>query len=177
MATIEGAQFKIPFTSLTGKAENNILSYALQVKDKDKKDQYFIAGELRHEDSKNVIKLNAENLVLNYDKWNINPENSIEFGDQRLYVNKFYLDHSGNELKIQSQGNQNNAPLHVDFVNFKIETILNMIKKEELGMQGLINGSVVFENVMTNPIFTSDLTIDKFVFGGEAVGNISFKSR
>jgi hypothetical protein len=175
VATIEGGQFKIPFTSLSGKAENNILSYALQVKDKDKKDQYFIAGELRHEDSKNVIKLNAENLVLNYDKWNINRENSIEFGDKRLYVNKFYLENSGNELKIQSQGNQDNAPLHVDFMNFKIETILNMIKKDELEMQGLINGSAVVENAMTNPIFTSDLTIDKFVFGGEAVGNISLK--
>lgn len=175
VATIEGAQFKIPFTSLTGKAENNILTYALQVKDKDQKDQYFIAGELRHEDSKNTIKLNAEKLVLNYDKWNINSDNLIVFGDKRLYINKFYLDHSGNELKIQSLENQNNSPLHVDFVNFKIETILNMIKKKELSMEGLINGSVVFENVMTNPIFTSDLIVDKFVFGGEAVGNISLK--
>jgi hypothetical protein len=175
VATIEGGQFKIPFTSLTGKAENNILSYALQVKDKDKKDLYFIAGELLHEDSKNIIKLNAENLVLNYDKWNINAENSIEFGEKRLYVNKFYLNNSGNELKIQSQGNQNNAPLHVDFVNFKIETILNMIKKDELEMQGLINGSAVVENVMTNLIFTTDLTIDTFVFGGEAVGDINLK--
>ncbi|WP_281237797.1 translocation/assembly module TamB domain-containing protein [Flavobacterium praedii] len=175
VATIEGGQFKIPFTNLSGKAQNNILSYALQVKDKDKKDLYFIAGELLHEDSKNIIKLNAENLVLNYDKWNINPENAIEFGDKRLYVNKFYLDNSGNELKIQSQDNLNNAPLHVDFVNFKIETILNMIKKDELEMQGLINGSAVVENVMTNPIFTSDLTIDTFVFGGEAVGDINLK--
>ncbi|PZX92249.1 translocation/assembly module TamB [Flavobacterium aquariorum] len=175
VATIEGGQFKIPFTSLSGKAENNILSYALQVKDKEKKDLYFVAGELLHEDSKNIIKLNAENLILNYDKWNINPENSIEFGDQRLYVNKFYLDHSGNELKIQSQNNQNNAPLHVDFVNFKMETILNMIKKEEFVMQGLINGSVVLDNVMVNPIFTSDLTIDKFAFGGEPIGDISLK--
>lgn len=175
VATIKGGQFKIPFTTLSGKAENNILSYALQVKDKEKKDLYFVAGELLHEDSKNIIKLNAENLVLNYDKWNINPENSIEFGDQRLYVNKFYLDHSGNELKIQSQNNQNNAPLHVDFVNFKMETILNMIKKEEFVMQGLINGSVVLDNVMVNPVFTSDLTIDKFAFGGEPIGDISLK--
>ncbi|MDR6843937.1 translocation/assembly module TamB domain-containing protein [Flavobacterium granuli] len=175
VATIEGAQFKIPFASLSGKIENNILSYALQVQDKDKKDQYFIAGELLHEDSKNTFKLNAEKLVLNYDKWNINPENSIEFGDKRLYVNKFYLDNSGNELKIQSQNNQNNAPLHVDFVNFKIETILNVIKKKELSMEGVINGPVVFENLMVNPIFTSDLTIDKFAFGGEAVGNITLK--
>ncbi|WP_281336487.1 translocation/assembly module TamB domain-containing protein [Flavobacterium eburneipallidum] len=175
VGTIEGGQFKIPFTNLSGKAENNILTYALQVKDADQKDQYFIAGELLHQDAKNVVKLNPENLVLNYDKWNINADNSIEFGDKRLYINKFFLDNSGNELKIQSQGNQNNAPLKVDFVNFKIETILNMVKKEKLLMDGLINGSAVIDNVVTNPTFTSDLTIDKFVFQGEAVGDISLK--
>src|SRR6187431_3784435 len=122
--------------------------------------------------TKKTFKLNAETLVLNYDKWNINPENAIEFGDKRLYVNKFFLDNSGNELKIQSQGTQDNAPIHVDFVNFKIETILNMVKKDKLLMQGLINGNAVVENVMTSPTFTSDIKIDDFAFNGEAVGDI-----
>jgi len=175
VATIEGGQFKIPFTSLSGKIENDILSYALQVKDKDLKDQYYIAGELQHEAKKNTIKLDAVNFVLNYDKWNINPENSIEIGDKRLYINKFYLDNSGNALKIQSQNSQNNAPLKIDFANFKIATILNMVKKEELLMDGLINGSALVENVMTTPVFTSDLAIDKFAFRGEPVGDIALK--
>jgi autotransporter translocation and assembly factor TamB len=175
VATIEGGQFKIPFVILSGKVENNILSYALQVKDSEQKDQYYIAGELLHENAKNSIQLNAENLVLNYDKWNINPENSIEIGDKRLYINKFYLDNSGNELKIQSQSNRDTAPLKVDFVNFKIETILNMVKKDKLLMQGLINGSALVENVVTTPVFTSDLTIDKFAFRGEPVGDIALK--
>ncbi len=175
VATIEGSQFKIPYTSLSGKIEDNILTYALQVKDKEQKDQYYIAGELLHETAKNSIKLSAENFVLNYDKWNINADNSIEIGDKRLYVNKFYLDNSGNEIKIQSQSNKQNAPLKIDFVNFKIETILNLVKKEELLMDGLINGSALVENVMTNPTFTSDLKIDKFAFRGEAVGDIALK--
>jgi len=175
VATIESGSLKIPFTSLSGKVENNVLTYALEVKDVKDKQQYYIAGNLNHENSKNIFKIDAENFVLNYDKWNVDPENSIEFGDKRLYINKFYLDNSGNELKIQSQGTQNNAPLQVDFVNFKIETIMNMVKKDELLMQGLINGNALVENVMTNPTFTSDLKIDDFTFKAEKVGDLEIK--
>ncbi|SHM84818.1 translocation/assembly module TamB domain-containing protein [Flavobacterium chilense] len=175
VGTIESGSLKIPFTSLSGKVENNILTYALEVKDAKDKQQYFIAGEFRSEDSKNIFKIDAENFVLNYDKWDIDPENAIEFGGKKLYINKFYLANSGNELKIQSQGDQENAPLKVDFVNFKIETIMNMVKKDELLMQGLINGNALVENVMTKPTFTSDLKIDQFAFKGEPVGDITVK--
>ncbi|AXB56734.1 translocation/assembly module TamB domain-containing protein [Flavobacterium fluviale] len=175
VATIESGSLKIPFTSLSGKVENNVLTYALEVKDVKDKQQYYIAGNLNHENSKNIFKIDAENFVLNYDKWNVDPENAIEFGDKRLYINKFYLENSGNQLKIQSQGTQNNAPLQVDFVNFKIETIMNMVKKDELLMQGLINGNALVENVMTNPTFTSDLKIDDFTFKAEKVGDLEIK--
>ncbi|MEO7978217.1 translocation/assembly module TamB domain-containing protein [Flavobacterium sp.] len=175
VATIESGSIKVPFTSLSGKVENNNLTYALEVQDAKQKQQYFIAGVFKAENSKNILKIDAENFVLNYEKWNIDPENAIEFGDKRLYINKFYLANAGNELKIQSQGTQNNAPLQVDFVNFKIETILNMVKKDKLLMQGLINGNAVVENIMTSPTFTSDLKIDDFAFRGEAVGDITVK--
>nr|WP_315246820.1 translocation/assembly module TamB domain-containing protein [uncultured Flavobacterium sp.] len=175
VATIESGAIKVPFTSLTGKVENNNLTYALEVLDAKQKQQYFITGVFKAENSKNILKIDAENFVLNYEKWNIDPENAVEIGDKRLYINKFYLENAGNELKIQSQGTQNNAPLQVDFVNFKIETILNMVKKDKLLMQGLINGNAVVENVMTSPTFTSDLKIDDFAFRGEAVGNIEVK--
>ncbi len=175
VTNIESGQIKVPFTSLSGKVENNMLSYALEVKDASKKQQYFIAGEWLRDKTKNTMKIDAKNFVLVYDKWNINTENAIEFDDKRLYIDKFYLNHSGNELKIQSQGNQVNAPMKVDFVNFKIETILDIVKKDKLLMQGLINGSALVKNVMTKPIFTSDLKIDNFAFKGEPVGNIVLK--
>jgi hypothetical protein len=175
VATIESGELKIPFTSLSGKVENNILSYALLVKDTKDKEQYAIAGEFLRQDAKNILKIDANNFILNYDPWTIDPENAIEIGDKRLHINKFFLANSGNELKIQSKSNQDNAPIEVDFVNFKIETILNIVKKDKLLMQGLINGNAVVENVMTSPIFTSNIKIDDFAFRGEAVGNIAIK--
>jgi hypothetical protein len=175
VAGIESGSLRIPFTSLSGNVQNNILTYALEVKDAKEKQQYYIAGNLNHENAKNIFKIDAASFVLNYDRWSIDPENSIEFGDKRLYINKFYLDNAGNQLKIQSEGSENNAPLKVEFVNFNIETIMNIVKKDEKLMQGLINGSAVVENVMTSPTFTSDLKIDDFTFKGEKVGDLEVK--
>lgn len=175
IAPVESGDFKIPFAGLSGNIQNNILSYALQVKDKEEKEQYLIKGELLHENGKNTLKLDSDNFILNYDKWNLDPENRIELDDKRLYVNKFFLENSGNELRVQSQTEGNNSPLKVDFVNFKIETIMNLVKKDELLMQGLINGSALVENIMTKPIFTSDIKVEKFAFKGEPVGDIAIK--
>ncbi len=175
VAGIDSGSLKIPFTSLSGNVADNKLIYALEVKDAKEKQQYYIAGNLNHENSKNIFKIDADTFVLNYDKWSIDPENAIEFGDKRLYINKFYLDNAGNQLKIQSEGSENNAPLKVEFVNFNIETIMNIVKKDEKLMQGLINGSAVVENVMTSPTFTSDLKIDDFVFKGDKVGDLEIK--
>ncbi|GAA3767037.1 translocation/assembly module TamB domain-containing protein [Flavobacterium ginsengiterrae] len=175
VAGIDSGSLKIPFTSLSGNVADNKLIYALEVKDAKEKQQYYIAGNLNHENSKNIFKIDADTFVLNYDKWSIDPENAIEFGDKRLYINKFYLDNAGNQLKIQSEGSENNSPLKVEFVNFNIETIMNIVKKDEKLMQGLINGSAVVENVMTSPTFTSDLKIDDFVFKGDKVGDLEIK--
>lgn len=175
VATIESGDLKVPFTSLSAKIENNILTYALLVKDTKDKEQYAIAGEFLRQDAKNILKIDSENFILNYEPWAIDPENAIEIGEKRLFINKFFLANAGNELKIQSQTTQDNAPIQVDFVNFKIETILNIVKKDKLLMQGLINGNAVIENVMTSPTFTSNIKIDDFAFRGEAVGDIAVK--
>jgi hypothetical protein len=52
---------------------------------------------------------------------------------------------------------------------------MNIVKKDEILMQGLINGNAVVENVMTKPTFTSDYKIDQFAFKGEPVGDITVK--
>ena len=175
VTTVENGEFKLPKTSLSGKVENNIVDYALLINDTLDKEKYYLAGQLEHKLDENIFKIDAEKVILNYEKWTVNPQNSIEFGNNGLYINQFELSNSGNQLKIQSQQNQKNAPIDVQFVDFKIETILSMIKKDDLLMQGLINGSATIENLQTQPIFISDLKIDQFVFNGEEVGDISIK--
>ena len=172
---IENEQFKLPFTSLSGDVKDDTVSYKLQIRDGEKKDQYAIAGTMKTVNGNTEIRLNPDGLMLNYENWAIAADNLLRFGKDGIYANNFELSNDGNILKIQSQSDTPNAPLAVDFTNFKIETILNMVKKDKLLAGGLINGNVLVKNLTTSPVFTSDLNITDFTFQNEPIGNISLK--
>lgn len=175
VATVENGDFKLPKTVFSGKVKNNILDYALQINDASDKEKYYLAGQLENKNEANTFKIDAEKVILNYENWAVNPQNSIEFGKAGLYINQFELSNAGNQLKIQSQQKKKNAPIDIEFVDFKIETILSIVKKEDLLMNGLINGKATISNLETKPIFISDIKIDDFIFNSEEVGDISIK--
>ena len=50
-----------------------------------------------------------------------------------------------------------------------------MLESEALNLGGGINGSATISRLESKPVFVSDLTIDKFYFGKDTVGNIAIK--
>ena len=175
LGTVENSQFKLAKTTLSGKVKDNVLDYALQIQDNTEKEQYYIAGDLTSAEGKNSVKLDVDKLLLNYDLWTVHPDNKIVFGANSLYVNKMELSNASDQLKVQSKSEDKKAPLDISFSNFKIGTLLSMVKKESLLMDGAINGTATIDNVMTSPTFVSDLTIEDFSFKGDTVGDVSVK--
>ncbi|MBK0370440.1 translocation/assembly module TamB domain-containing protein [Flavobacterium agrisoli] len=175
IGTIQNEQFKLPNTSLTGSASDNELDYALQILDDAQKERYFIAGKLAANEGQNTFTIDIEKLLLNYDNWKINPDNTIAFGNKGFYINNFELSNEGDFLKIQSDAQVKDSPLNIEFSNFKIATILSIVQKEDILAEGLINGTARIENSTTQPVFTSDLNINQFAFMGEPVGDLSIK--
>ena len=169
---ITNDQYRLPYTSLTGDVKDNTLTYDLRMRDKKKEDLYVIGGNVKQVEGTTEIRLGADQLILNYDSWVVNPDNVIKFGPNGINADQFEISHDGNILKLQSQGTQKNAPLEVDFTNFELATVFNIIKKDQELMSGRINGDAVISNLTGKPTFTSDLQIDDFAFKEEAVGTI-----
>lgn len=165
-------EFRLPYTSLTGDVKDNTITYDFHMRDKKKDDLYVIGGNVKQIDGTTEIRLDPDHLLLNYESWTVNPENVIKIGPNGINANEFEISYEGNILKLQSEGNQKNAPLKVDFTNFEIATIFNIIKKEQVLMSGRINGDAVVSDLMGKPTFTSDLQIDEFAFLEEPVGTI-----
>ena len=172
---IQNASFQLPFTNITGKVENNIVDYSVQLKDLKNKERYLIVGTLKSENGNSDINLNPTNLILNYEKWNLSEENLIRLGKNGIYANNFELNKDGNSIKIQSQSTQPNAPLAIDFKDFEIETLTNIAQKSNLQIGGKINGNAQLKDLMQSVKFTSDLTIDNFTFQKDTVGNLKVK--
>ncbi|NRT12122.1 translocation/assembly module TamB [Flavobacterium sp. 14A] len=169
---IQNDQFQLPYTAFTGQLKDNIAAYQLQLKDLKDVERYAIAGTLKSVAAGSELHLNPENLVLNYEPWQVAAENLIRFGSTAIYANKFELSKSGSSILIQSQSEKSNAPLAVQFKDFKIETLSSLVEKSDLQISGNINGDATIKNLNASPNFVSDLNIADFAFKKDTVGTI-----
>lgn len=172
---IQGSPIQSPYTNIFGKVQNNILDYSIQLKDIKDKDRYFVSGTLKALDENSEINIDPKTLLLDYDTYNLSQDNAIRFGKKGVNVSDFEIGSDGNTIKIQSQSDDSNAPIAVDFKNFEIGTVSKMVVKSDLQMSGKINGNAIFKNVISNPVFTSDLLIENFSFKKDTLGTIAVK--
>ncbi len=172
---VKNTQILLPYTSLTGNLKSNLLNYKLLVKDKVDKDRYLIAGNLKAINNETRISLNANGLKLNYQPWQIAPNNLIVIGKNGLNASNFVLSNQTQSINLQSQSKSNNAPLAIDFKNFKIETLTSIVEKDSLLIGGAINGNALLSNLNSSPVFTSDLSIKDFNFKADTLGDIALK--
>ncbi len=172
---LSSLQLQILNTSLSGKAQNNILGIDLLVKNAAEKNQYRIAGELTSANSLFEFKLLPDGLLLNYQPWTVAQDNAIQFGSDGLMFRNFNISNGGQSMVINSTPQVLDAPLDLKFSDFKIETITRLITKDSLLAGGMINGTAFIRDLKTNLVFTSDLTIKDFSFHGDTVGDIALK--
>lgn len=162
-------------TLFSGTVVKNQVDFGLWIKDKNDKERYHLGMGLKVDAGNFLFSLLEDGLMLNYDQWEVNPENAISFGKDGLRVNEFMLSNNGQELSIRSQDAILNAPIDLNFKNFRIETFSKMLESELLDMGGGINGNATVSRLESSPVFVSDITIDKFYFGNDTVGDINLK--
>lgn len=172
---IQGAQFRLPFTSISGEAKDDVLSYNLRIRDGEKKEQYVINGTMKSVDGNTEIRLDPQGLKLNYEDWTMAPDNLLRFGKDGIFADNFGLSREGNVLRLQSESFRANAPLRLEFTAFSLKTLTNMFKKDDLLADGTLNGNVLLKNLTGRMEFTSDLDITNFSFKGQPVGDLAIK--
>src|SRR5690606_3333679 len=135
--------------------------------------RYHVGMGLQVDAGDFLFHLQEDGLMLNYDTWDVHPENTISFGRNGLATHQFILSNEGQEMSIQSQDSTLNAPIDLVFNNFRIETFSEMPESELFNMGGGINGTATVSRLESSPVFIADINIDRFSFGNDTVGDIS----
>lgn len=162
-------------TLLSGTIIQNMMEMGLWVKDQEDKGRYHLGIAMQVEANNFVFRIKEDGLMLNYDQWDVIPDNAIRFGTDGLLAHNFVLRKNGQEMRIESQDSIPNSPIDLTFNDFRIETLTAMFESELLRISGGINGLATVSRFDTSPVFVSDLTIADFVFGSDTVGNISMQ--
>ncbi len=172
-----GSSFDLFNTGLTATALNNNINFALAIDDKAKKPKYRLSGLVAMPPAGDMtIHLNPDSLLMNYDRWTVTPDNKIVIGKTAITANDFTLAKAGQQLSIQSLApTSGEQPLQVSFKDFRIGTITGFVKADSVLVDGVMNGSATFRNLLQQPLFTSDITVTNFSFRQDTVGNLNLK--
>lgn len=172
LESIQINDIELKNTTISGDVYDNNLSFGAWIKDKDDNDQYHLGANLLAENETYTLKLKEDGFMLNYDLWNIDPNNILTFGKEDIKAENFTLSYNNQSLSILSQDSAKFAPIDLNFDNFRIETLSKIIESEDFQLGGGINGAATLSELNNDPVFVSDITVDKFFFGKDTIGNI-----
>lgn len=175
VARFENENLAINKMALLGTVGDNVLTYDLDLKDGQDRIRYKISGSLTSMDDFMEIKLDPEGFLLNYESWEVNPENVIQFGEKGLYAQAFELNQKESSIRLHSLENYFGAPLHMDFKDFDIETLTQMIKQDYVLVSGRLDGEVLLKDLNKTPYFESDLKIRELALLGVPMGDLNIK--
>lgn len=170
---VKVGEIEISNTLISGNVVENEVDFGLWIRDEQNVEQYHLGANLDVTADNFIISLMEDGLVLNYDAWNISPNNQIRFGSEGILVQDFQLTNNGQGLFIQSQDSIANSPIDVRFEDFRIETFSQMLESEALDFRGGIHGTATISRLESSPVFVSDLTIREFAYGEQTVGDIA----
>jgi len=169
---ITGIGHNLYHTQLNALALNNKIDFNLNIDDIRGRDKYYLSGILSQPTKGNyLLNLRSDSLMLNYDKWIVSANNSLTITKDNIIADSFILQKNDQRLSLQSSGEQ----LNVGFTNFQLSTITAIMKSDSLLVNGAMNGNVVFSNILRQPVFTSDLTINDLSMKGDTLGNAVIK--
>ncbi|MDQ6762658.1 MAG: hypothetical protein M3015_08525, partial [Bacteroidota bacterium] len=171
-----GSSLAVYATTLGGTLQNNSLNFKLNIKDAKSVNKYTVSGLLSQPSLNNYsLSLKPDSLMLNYNKWSVANNNSIQYINNDITATNFVLSQGSQQLAINSVGTGTNKPLKIDFNHFNIATITGFVQNDSLLVGGLLNGNAIIKNIQVQPSFTTDLTVEDISVYKDTLGNLTAK--
>ncbi|HSU52300.1 MAG TPA: translocation/assembly module TamB domain-containing protein, partial [Segetibacter sp.] len=171
-----GTSIALYGTRLSASLANNRINFGLSIKDKTAKNKYVLGGVFTQEPN-NIfaVSIRPDSLMLNYDPWSISRDNLIRFGSTLVSAQNFDLSQNNQHLIINSLTTAPDSPLQVAFNNFKIATLSAFVQSDSLLVDGLLNGNVQVRDILKQPNFTTDLTLNNLAVKKDTIGDVNIK--
>ena len=160
---------------LQGWLAHNEVATSLLIKDARGHDRYHLAGKLSREPIGFRFAIAPDSLLLNYDTWNVARDNFIHYDSSGLLVNHLDISNRDQSLRLSSLPPGTQSPLHASFSQFQVRTLTAFMNQDSLFLNGWLNGMLEVRNLLSHPIFTSDLELTGLTYKKDTIGNVYVK--
>ena len=171
-----GTSFDVFNARINATALNNNIDFNLGIDDQNAHNKYYLTGQVTQPATGTyAIKLRPDSLMLNYEKWTVSADNLITISPTQVTAHNFVLQKGNQQLSLNSLGGSGEQPLQVNFKDFRVSTITGFVKSDSLLVDGVMNGDITFKNLLVQPVFTSNLTINDLSLKQDTIGNVQLQ--
>jgi hypothetical protein len=163
---IDGLEFN-------GQVANDSLRTDLIILDSANVHKYVLGGKFFSREAENdfELKLLPGKVKLNYQNWNVPPDNFFRFGGDKFIASNLQLVNGREKIIIESR-EQPGSPVYVGFRELNLEHLSSMIAQQR-PLSGLLQGDINLFPDSAGMTFTSDLHINDFRIQDTGWGNIA----
>lgn len=159
-------------TSITANAANDSLGIAMITKDQKNVDRFGIGANIKINNQEYTFSLKPD-LLLNYKRWNVAPNNRIVYSPEGVLVNNFSISSDSASISANSTGAALNSPVDVTIDNFNIRDITAFISRDTLLASGILDGKFTISDFNKQlPSFTGNLALTNTQYMQQPVGDI-----
>ena len=162
-------------TSIAGALTGDSLTTTLLLKDSKGKDRYRLAGQLQKLASGIKFHFFPDSLLLNYEQWLVTRDNFLQYDSAGIVARDFTISNQGDSLSLNTEGATGAAPLDVRFDHFRLSTISRLANQDSVSADGVLNGTAQVKNIMSKPLFTSDLKVVDLSYKTDTLGDLTIK--
>ncbi len=161
---------------ISGSFFNENLEFAFSFKDESQQDIFLIGGLLESREELYHFSIDHENLILNYENWQIHPDNLIVAGQEHLQFSNFIMEHGENMLAISGRDpGEHDYDDITDIVirHLDIHSITGFADDILPLRGGIIDGEMTVRNIYGETSFTADMNISELEWAEYRIETIS----
>ncbi|RYD56856.1 MAG: translocation/assembly module TamB [Sphingobacteriales bacterium] len=160
------------YASVSGNLYRQNLLARVRIADSSRNPRFGITANMRMAGANQELTV-QEGLLLNYKTWDVTQPNKIVFGKDGFYVQNFRISSGGESISLNSETPQFSAPIAVAIKDFLISNVTEIISKDTLLANGVLNGNLTLRNVMKAPEVAGNFDIRDLSVLNDTVGNVA----
>ena len=170
-----GRDLWVPRTSIRTITQQDTADIAIDMKDDDGQPRFLIGSQVTTEDGYVKLILH-DSLLINRSEWDITPSNFIKYKTGDLIINDLKLFRDNQNIAITTSEENNQKELVLDFNEFRITEILELVGEEADVYEGKIDGFITLNDLFNENFITADITVDSIAYRDKPVGVLSVQA-
>jgi hypothetical protein len=157
---------------------SNRLTSAVSFNNPDRQSAFAWGAKLTPEGEYYQLQM-GDTLSIDQQVWTTSEDHVIVFGDSLLRIKNFSVEKNKQSIGIVSydrESDKDYTPVAIDFKNFKLSEVSSLVNIEGFDFGGLLNGSIVLNDVTENLHYLADLLIEDLTINDSLVGQIELSA-